>query len=471
MAPQTYLESISTDELSVILRYMSEYPNYKWYDGLDFDDRNLVFAVDGPFSSVIRGRTRKITVGKESLEEEDTLTLSERDTHGTYILQGFGNSIEDVYYTDISPKKCNSYLKTSLIPVIQTYCNRIIRLSLEIDVNRLNPMNKLVEFHSERLQSLQLYFNFTKFFQLNLPILPKLSKLHVEGEILPHLSNVLHSIRNTLECIELCAKHAAWKSIIADLHTCPNLKIVKLEGQVPGEPYASLLESLGSKIECANMNEMHVNLCERVLISCANMTCNLFVNAKDVKRISVLGSRVRKLHIEHREDTHNIDGIEAALEQCTDITQVGLVLIENIGVLNQILTGIKSYPDAIHLKHSRASFTDEHLRTLRCCTRNLKSLFLCFRLYEHFDGILNLVQDNPCLESVQVIDGRMNNANQAIENATKLMRALRRHEKLRYLRICLDWSVMESDAFIIATEFVPFRHRRVRVTINNLDFN
>ncbi len=463
-----YFDTLADDELSICMRYMSSKPNSYWYKHLRDANRDLVFAKDGPFAAVIGREMTKLAVNRDP-EDEGTITISAKNHTGARIIRNWGNHAVEAHIGD---NICRPLSALSLITATRTYCTSIRRLSLIFDIERVPLMNSLIEANAAQLESLSLSSCSYLSRPLSFPTLPNLSTLHIQAVGLHDYSNVVRSSFRTLECVTLKGTQTDWMSLISDLYGCKKLRVVELNGAVPGEEYASLLESFGSQIERAVMDEMDENLCARVVTSCPNMVCNLSVNANDLNKITVLGSRVRRLTLKYLENSNRINGMEAASAQCPHITAMNCDSNGegDGGLLVQMFASEKRHLQSVKFLWTNATLSNELIQYITSSTGNLRNLNLNVTRFEDYSSLMQLLRVNPFLETVDIAEMGQVNADSGVEKAVVTLRALKQHRNLRRLSIFFPMFIPQHGLALIATECLPYRHRRINVDVssNNL---
>ncbi len=452
------------------MRHLSQHPNSNWYRELDLPDRLLVFDTGGPFARVA-ARTIRLLAVNHIPEKDGFLTLVPQDDLGERILHDWGgyavelHCADDISHSRVRPARNH-------MDATRTFCTGVKRLSLRLDFERVHSMSQLVEMHAERLESLIVSFKALRSFQLNLPLMPKLKTLEVRGPRLHDLSRVLENSCATLESVTLSGTHTKWKRIIDALYKCEKLAVVELCGRVPEEEYAAYLQSRGLRLELATMDEMDDRLCERVMQACPNLRCDLAVAATDLSRITLLGPRVRQMNIRYLTVSNRVEGMEVAAAKCSNITEFVCVSSNegDGGVMVQIFMTPKPKLERLKLLLSRSIVSNRLMQQLCKSTGNLRSLSITTGMYERYSGLITLLEVNPKLETVEVTELRELKEEWGVEKVRKIFRVLRGHQFLK--KVCISLTMTRSDRGIarMANECVPFRNRRIEVSVGAMTF-
>lgn len=466
-----YLDSLADDELSVCLRYLSWKPNSNWYKNLRIADRVLVLNKNGPFSRVVGSRLTKVAINDAPLGA-DWVILFATDVLAERVLQNWGDSVKELFIADdVSFSRVNP--EVNLIDAVRMNCTSIRRLALKLDFDRVVTIYPLLIANAGTLEMLRMVFRATESFELNLPDFAQLKSLHVEGPNLQHLTNVLDSCSGTLLSVTLHSGYTNWERVISDLYKCSNLTIVKLKGGVPGEPYATLLESFGSQLEQAEMNEMDLFLCERVMESCPTMECDLTLDENGFERMLVLGSRVRRLLIRYFGNSNDNIIMKLVAERCASITEISCGMRHADGggqLLNYLFAKEKRNLESIDLLLAGVRFSDDAMNSMLSSEGKLRKLTLNLNLLRDTSEIRQLLAVNRKLEEVKLVKVVEIDQGTGLEIIQTIMRALRRHADLRFLSIFVGMQIEKKFRREIRDECTPFKHRRVEVLVNNASF-
>ncbi len=467
MTGHSYLNTLSADELFVIIRYVSNRPDSQfWHAYLRGRSRETLFTKNGPFANAIREHFTHALV-HETHGKDCGVYVSGNDKFGVRLFQDFGNSFTRVTISDYGLSTLPT--RHDIIEAFAENSDSLRQLNLFLDRESIVKYSNRSFFvkHVTLLEHFRLWFRSSEGFRLKLPAFTNLLVLDVNGPRLEHVVSALQSSRETLEEVNLEGTCTHWIPVIAVLRTCRNLRRIELDGGVPLDDYVTLLESFGSKLEHAVVKRMSYEMCERVVRACPNLQCEIWIDAMNIETMVVLGKQVRQLSIQNPE-IGDWTRMETAAKVCTGITEIKcLGRSMNGGSLQTLFDTPKKNLERVHLVISGFHVTAKFLQSMSLATGNLRALNLTAHLFADVDELVGLLAANPKLVEVRLAQRQRVSQCEATQKCVKIVRGLHGHQDVQNIKVYFDVVVTNRKqlADVFREECKAFRFRPVEVTV------
>jgi len=437
---RTFFDVLSTDELSVVVRFLSDNARSdSWLSGVSRGVRKLLFLRGSAFIRVVPivlkcVRINCVAEGVNSMNffADDPLLIDVIERHGGYI-----EHLRIVEHERVIRK-----LTESIYNRLIARCTGITRISFWFrgySVKKVHHKRLLLAVQGN-LRELTVKYEVPfcgdmvqRFSGCEFPVL---RRLEVDG---PQVDGILDKLlsRQLVE-VEVQSWFSDWAVISRQLRDkCPDLTALLLKG-ILEDLHVPLLSSYGKQLVRANLQWLSIVACRKVIAACPKVASHLNIDWTYVPRLRLLANHVSKVVLDPVEinSPHDLELLKDTSARCTQLEAVTCVSnIADTRVLDSLFEHKKPALEYMRIAMRRATFsTAQFVYT----TGNLREADLLVGKFSDINTLTKLIAANNHLHTLKIAQVKKINEKVAHATARKILVAVRTHlNDIKWIQIHL----------------------------------